>query len=96
MSELKYIPQPIGVDDVKLPTGLENLVELMARQVHELWAAERIKQGWTYNPKRDDTLKHHPCLIPYDDLPEDEKIYDRKTALGTLQLILKLGYNISK
>ncbi|MBR5780829.1 MAG: Ryanodine receptor Ryr, partial [Bacteroidales bacterium] len=42
-----------------------------------------------------DTLKTHPCLIPYEELPEVEKAYDRDTALGTLKLIKKLGFKIT-
>ena len=55
-----------------------------------------MEQGWTYGEERNDALKHHPCLIPYEELPESEKEYDRDTALGTLKLICKLGFKISK
>jgi ryanodine receptor 2 len=55
-----------------------------------------MDQGWTYGPERSDALKHHPCLVPYEDLPEVEKAYDRDTALGTLKLICKLGFKIAK
>lgn len=96
MSTNKYIPQPIDTNDVKLPEELEVLVEHMAKNVHEIWAQERINQGWTYGDKRDDAKKHHPCLIPYDDLPEEEKVYDRNTSVETLKLILKLGFGIGK
>ena len=41
-------------------------------------------------------LKTHPCLVPYEDLPEVEKAYDRDTAVGTLKLICKLGFKITK
>ncbi|MCR5162371.1 MAG: hypothetical protein K6C06_11425, partial [Lachnospiraceae bacterium] len=37
-----------------------------------------------------------PCLVPYDELPEREKDYDRMTAMETLKLIIKLGYEIKK
>lgn len=67
----------------------------MSKNVHEVWAKNRIEQGWTYGEKRSDELKQHPCLIPYEELPEVEKDYDRDTALGTLKLILKLGFKIS-
>lgn len=91
-----YTPQPIDTTDVVLPEELEKLVEKMAKNVHEIWAQERINQGWTYGEKRDDTQKHHPCLVPYEDLPEDEKVYDRNTSIETLKLILKLGFEIRK
>jgi ryanodine receptor 2 len=55
-----------------------------------------MEQGWTYGPERNDQLKQHPCLVPYEQLPEEEKAYDRDTALGTLKLITKLGFKIMK
>lgn len=91
-----YVPQPIDTSDIQLPEELEALVEEMAKNVHEVWAETRIKQGWTYGPERDDKLKKHPCLIPYEELPEEEKEYDRGTSVGTLKLILKLGFQITK
>lgn len=89
-----YVPQPMDTSDVQLPQELNELVEKMAKNVHEVWAQSRISQGWTYGPERNDALKHHPCLVPYEDLPEVEKAYDRDTALGTLKLICKLGFKI--
>lgn len=41
-------------------------------------------------------MKKHPYLIPYEELPEEEKEYDRGTSVGTLKLILKLGFRITK
>ena len=86
----------MDTSDVQLPQELNELVEEMAKNVHEVWAQSRISQGWTYGPERSDALKHHPCLVPYEDLPEVEKAYDRDTALGTLRLICKLGFKITK
>lgn len=94
MKENNYIPQPIDTSDVKLPKELETLVEQMAKNVHEVWAQTRISQGWTYGAERNDALKHHPCLVPYEELPESEKEYDRNTSVETLKLILKLGFKI--
>ncbi len=95
MNKKEYIPQPIDTSDVKLPEDLEMLVEQMSKNVHEVWAEKRIRQGWTYGEQRNDELKTHPCLIPYEELPEEEKEYDRNTSIGTLKLILKLGFKIS-
>ena len=92
----KYYPKPIDLSDVELPEELDVLVEQIAKNVHEVWAQSRMEQGWTYGLQRDDTLKQHPCLVPYEELPEVEKDYDRDTALGTLKLIKKLGFTISK
>lgn len=89
-----YIPQPVDTSDVALPEELDELIEKVAENVHEVWAQGRMEQGWTYGKKRDDALKHHPCLVPYEELSETEKDYDRHTAVSTLKLIMKLGFRI--
>lgn len=94
--ETKYKPTPIDTSDVKLPEEMNLLVERLARNVHDNWALARINDGWTYGTERNDTLKKHPCLVDYDELPESEKEYDRNTAIETLKLILKLGWMIEK
>lgn len=94
MKTNNYTPHPIDTSDIQLPEELTPLLEAMAKNVHETWAQERINQGWSYGEKRDDTLKHHPCLVPYEYLPEEEKMYDRNTSVETLKLILKLGFKI--
>ena len=91
-----YNPKPAQTDDIVLSEELNGLVEAMAKNVHDVWAESRISQGWTWGPERNDTLKHHPCLVPYEELPEVEKAYDRDTAVGTLKLICKLGFKITK
>ena len=96
MKTKKYIPQPIDTTGVELPKKLEMLVEQMSKNVHEVWAETRIRQGWTYGEQRNDELKTHPCLVPYEELPESEKEYDRNTSIGTLKLIIKLGFKIEK
>lgn len=92
----RYVPQPMNTSDVQLPDDLNVLIERIAENVHEVWALNRMEQGWTYGKERSDTLKTHPCLIPYDELSDEEKAYDRNTVLGTLKLISKLGFKISK
>lgn len=94
MNKEKYIPKPIDTADVVLPEELQPLIEKMAKNVHEVWAETRIAQGWKYGERRDDVEMTHPCLIPYEDLPEEEKEYDRNTSIGTLKLIMKLGFTI--
>lgn len=92
----EYIPSPIDTSDIELTDDLKQLVEQLARNVHDIWAVGRISDGWTYGPERNDTLKQHPCLIDYSELPESEKEYDRNTAMETLKMILKLGWKIEK
>lgn len=91
-----YIPQPIDTSDIELPEELNPLLEAMAKNVHEVWAQTRIAQGWQYGPERNDAEKRHPMLVSYEDLPEEEKVYDRNTSVETLKLILKLEFVIEK
>lgn len=92
----EYKPQPIDTSDIVLPNELLELTEKIAKNTHDVWAVGRIKEGWTYGEKKDDTVKTTPCLVPYEDLPDSEKEYDRNTSLETIKIILKMGYDIEK
>ena len=89
-----YVPKPIYSGDVVLPDGLEALCEQLARNTHDVWASRRIAEGWRYGPVRDDIQKLHPSLVPYEELPESEKEYDRRTSMESLKLLYKFGYRI--
>lgn len=91
-----YKPNPINTDDVILSDELLALTERLAENTHEIWAAGRIREGWKYGPQRDDSGKETPCLVPYSELPESEKEYDRNTAIAVLKHIMKLGYTVEK
>lgn len=92
----EYIPTPIDTSNIELPEELLNLADKIAENVHDVWAKGRMAQGWTYGEKRDDAKLETPCLVPYNELPDSEKVYDKETAFSTLKLIVKLGYRISK
>jgi ryanodine receptor 2 len=96
METTDYTPQPLDTSHVELPDELQQLVEQLAKNVHEVWAEKRIAQGWKWGAVRNDRLKKHPCLMPYEDLPEEEKDFDRNTAVGTLKFIMKQGFKIEK
>lgn len=91
-----YNPKPIDVSDVILEEDVTELREAIAENAHEIWAIERLQQGWTYGPERNDELKQNPCMVPYSKLPESEKEYDRKMAMQTIKLMKKLGYDLVK
>jgi len=91
-----YNPQPIDTSKVALPADLLELTELLAKNTHDIWAQQRIAEGWRYGAERNDAEKLHPCLVAYEDLPESEKEYDRKTAVETLKMIGKFGFRIKK
>lgn len=91
-----YRPEPIDASEVELPSELSELTERLAEHVHDLWAVQRLEEGWEYGPQRSEIARTHPCLVPYEDLPDSEKDYDRGTAVGTLEAIYALGYSIQK
>lgn len=91
-----YNPKPFDTSDVTLPEELLALAEKLAENIHNVWAAGRISEGWTYGEKKDSEQKTTPLLIPYSELPESEKEYDRNTALETLKFIIAFGYQIIK
>jgi ryanodine receptor 2 len=91
-----YIPKPIDIEHIELPAELVDLSEFLACNVHDTWAQGRMHEGWTYAPVLDREKKHHPCLVPYDELPESEKEYDRNTTNATLKAIMACGFVIEK
>ena len=91
---MAYVPTPINTDAVALPPALERLAERLAEHVHDVWAAGRLAEGWTYGPRRDDEARTHPGLVPYAELSETEKDVDRRTVEGTLKAALALGFEI--
>lgn len=93
---LPYCPDPIDTSTIQLTADIEQLTELLAENTHEHWARQRLADGWRYGLVRDDENKQHPCLIPYKELPEEEKVYDRQTAMETLKAIVALGYRVEK
>lgn len=90
-----YQPNPVDTSDVVLSPELLALTERIAENVHDVWAAGRLREGWRYGERKDSEVKTTPCLVPYGDLPDSEREYDRNTALETIKLIIKLGYRIS-
>ena len=95
-NKLDYTPEPMDLSSVDLPESLIQLSERIAENVHEVWAKARMDEGWTYGGKLDDIHKKHPCLVPYDELPEEEKEYDRNTAMNTIKMVKKLGFRIER
>ncbi|MBQ9486206.1 MAG: hypothetical protein IJU91_00170 [Selenomonadaceae bacterium] len=91
-----YTPAPLDTSDVTLMPDLIELTELLAENVHENWSKQKIAQGWQFGENLDDKLKTTPLLVPYADLTDDDKFYDRQTAMQTLKTILKLGFKISR
>jgi RyR domain len=91
-----YEPRPIDTSKVKLSAELQELTEQLAENAHDNWARRRLSEGWTWGARRDDAAKKHPDLVPYGELSEAEKHYDRDTAMETLRAIIALGYRIER
>jgi hypothetical protein len=93
---MNYVPKPLDLMHVTLPPELAALAERLAENTHEVWAQQRMKDGWTWGPNRDDQAKRHPGLVPYAKLSESEKNYDRVVSSGVVKAILALGYRIEQ
>ena len=91
-----YSPEPIDTTGIALTDGQAALVEKLAAHVHDVWAAQRIADGWRFGKARDDISKSHPCLVPYDELPETEKTYDRVMVEQVIKAAVALGYSIDR
>lgn len=90
-----YKPNPVNTENVILSDELLALTEVIAENVHDVWALGRMNEGWTYGEVKDSDKKTTPCLVAYNELSESEKEYDRNTALETLKLLVALGVKIS-
>ena len=96
MQHKVYIPMPIDTADVEIGQDILELAELLARNTHEVWAANKIREGWKYGPVLDRDARTHPSLVAYEELPESEKDYDRRTSQETLKVLIRLGYQIER
>lgn len=91
-----YQPKPIDTSAIQLPHSLVELTEKLAESNHDHWARQRIAEGWTYGPSRDDEKKTHPGIVPYAELSESEKEYDRVTAMEAIKTIMAMGFKIER
>lgn len=94
MSE--YIPKPMDTSGIVVPEDIKELQEIISKNTHEVWSKGRMDEGWVYGEHLDYVKKTHPSLIPYEELSEAEKDYDRRTSMETLKIILNMGYKIVK
>lgn len=91
-----YNPKLLDLKHVELPDFMDELCEAIAENAHDTWAWERQSEGWTYGPVRDDEYLLTPDMVPYAELPDSERQYDRVMAFDTLRLLIALGYKIEK
>ncbi|XP_072555327.1 ryanodine receptor 3 isoform X3 [Paramormyrops kingsleyae] len=89
-----YKPTPLELSDVKLTPAQEILVDKLAENAHNVWAKDRIKQGWTYGIQQDLKSKRNPRLVPYALLDERTKKSNRDSLREAIRTLIGYGYNI--
>lgn len=91
-----YIPKPQDTSEIILSKEIEELTEIIAKNTHENWSKNKLEDGWVYGDTLDEKKKTHPSLTFYENLSEEEKDYDRTTAMEAIKLLIKMGYKITK
>ncbi|XP_045464164.1 ryanodine receptor isoform X4 [Harmonia axyridis] len=89
-----YKPAPLDLGAITLTPKLEELVDQLAENTHNLWAKERIQQGWTYGLNEDSEMMRSPHLVPYSKVDDAIKKANRDTASETVRTLLVYGYNL--
>ncbi|KAM3601866.1 uncharacterized protein V6R79_020261 [Siganus canaliculatus] len=89
-----YKPMPLDLNHVKLTPNQNTLVERLAENGHNVWARDRVRQGWTYSIVQDIMNKRNPRLVPYNLLDEKTKKTNRDTVCAAVRTLIGYGYNI--
>nr|XP_030130379.3 ryanodine receptor 3 isoform X4 [Taeniopygia guttata] len=89
-----YKPAPLDLSEVKLLPSQEFLVDKLAENAHNVWAKDRIKQGWTYGIQQDLKNKRNPRLVPYALLDERTKKSNRDSLREAVRTFAGYGYSI--
>ncbi|KAI4894480.1 hypothetical protein NFI96_026241 [Prochilodus magdalenae] len=89
-----YKPAPLDLNHVKLTPNQNTLVERLAENGHNVWARDRVRQGWTYSIVQDIVNKRNPRLVPYNLLDEKTKKTNRDTVCAAVRTLIGYGYNI--
>lgn len=96
MKKNNYVPKPVDTSNIILDGEILDLAEVLSKNTHEVWSVGKLKEGWTYGEVLDQEKKQHPSLIPYEELTESQKDYDRHTSIETLKVLIALGFEIKK
>lgn len=91
-----YKPQPIDTTEIVLDEEILALTETLARNTHDVWALRKLSEGWKPGKTLSNEQMTTPHLVPYEELSEEIKQYDRSTAVETIKLIIALGYEVRK
>ena len=93
----EYNPQPFDISRIKLNDDLEELIEVIAENAHDVWAVDKMKAGYTFAPldgNGNEEKGHNHFLVPYSMLSEADKEPDRRMATHTIKLLKRLGYRL--
>uniref|UniRef100_A0A8C7IVE4 Ryanodine receptor 1 n=1 Tax=Oncorhynchus kisutch TaxID=8019 RepID=A0A8C7IVE4_ONCKI len=89
-----FKPAPLDLNHVKLTPNQNQLVEKLAENGHNVWARDRVRQGWTYSIVQDIMNKRNPRLVPYNLLDERTKKTNRDSVNNAVRTLIGYGYNI--
>lgn len=87
-----YKPAPLDLSAIELNPKMEELVDQLAENTHNVWARERISQGWTYGLNEDTEKRRSPHLVHYSNVDDAIKVANRNTASETVRTLLVYGY----
>uniref|UniRef100_A0A915K5J2 B30.2/SPRY domain-containing protein n=1 Tax=Romanomermis culicivorax TaxID=13658 RepID=A0A915K5J2_ROMCU len=95
LQEHTFAPKPVDIAQIMLSAQVEAVTDKLAENMHELWAVNKIEDGWTYGDKRSESRRNHPCLTTYEKLGLSEKTYNLNLARDTIKAIIAMGYHIA-
>ncbi|XP_064176615.1 ryanodine receptor 2 isoform X2 [Anguilla rostrata] len=89
-----YKPAPMDLSHIKLASTQEAMVDKLAENAHNVWARDRIRQGWTYGIQQDVKNRRNPRLVPYALLDERTKKSNKDSLREAVRTLLGYGYNL--
>ncbi|XP_034049809.1 ryanodine receptor 2 isoform X2 [Thalassophryne amazonica] len=89
-----YKPAPLDLNHMKLTSTQEAMVDKLAENAHNVWARDRIRQGWTYGIQQDVKNRRNPRLVPYTLLDERTKKSNKDSLREAVRTLLGYGYNL--
>ncbi|EPQ17120.1 Ryanodine receptor 2 [Myotis brandtii] len=89
-----YKPAPMDLSFIKLTPSQEAMVDRLAENAHNVWARDRIRQGWTYGIQQDVKNRRNPRLVPYTLLDDRTKKSNKDSLREAVRTLLGYGYSL--
>ncbi|KAK2531532.1 Ryr2 [Columba guinea] len=89
-----YKPAPMDLSFIKLTPSQEAMVDKLAENAHNVWARDRIRQGWTYGIQQDVKNRRNPRLVPYALLDDRTKKSNKDSLREAVRTLLGYGYHL--